>query len=98
MRSPLKLRSDAARFRRLAAGVSDRRTTDAINALAAEYEAAAASLSRWHATRERAYEMWEEQERPHGLHLDHWLSAEQELVDDERLEAGHDEDLALKRW
>ena len=26
--------------------------------------------------RGRAYEMWEEQGQPRGLHIDHWISAE----------------------
>jgi hypothetical protein len=29
------------------------------------------------AIRERAYEIWESAGRPHGMDLDHWLSAEQ---------------------
>ena len=30
--------------------------------------------------RERAYELWEQEGRPEGRHLDHWLQAEHELV------------------
>jgi Iap family predicted aminopeptidase len=30
--------------------------------------------------RERAYHFWEQEGRPEGRHLDHWLQAEQELV------------------
>jgi hypothetical protein len=29
--------------------------------------------------RERAYELWEHEGRPHGRHLDHWIQAEREL-------------------
>lgn len=28
--------------------------------------------------RERAYELWEREGRPHGRHVDHWMQAEQE--------------------
>lgn len=28
----------------------------------------------------RAYEIWEQEGRPHGLDLDHWLRAEAELA------------------
>jgi hypothetical protein len=28
--------------------------------------------------RERAYELWEREGRPHGRHLDHWVQAERE--------------------
>jgi Protein of unknown function (DUF2934) len=31
------------------------------------------------AIRERAYAIWEEQGRPEGQHLDHWLRAEAEI-------------------
>jgi Protein of unknown function (DUF2934) len=30
--------------------------------------------------RERSYQLWEQEGRPAGRHLDHWLQAEQELV------------------
>jgi hypothetical protein len=30
--------------------------------------------------RERSYQLWEQEGRPEGRHLDHWLQAEQELV------------------
>jgi hypothetical protein len=30
--------------------------------------------------RERAYQIWEQEGRPIGRHVDHWLRAEQELV------------------
>jgi hypothetical protein len=30
--------------------------------------------------RERSYQIWEQEGRPAGRHLDHWLRAEQELV------------------
>jgi hypothetical protein len=33
--------------------------------------------------RERAYQIWEEQGRPEGLHAQHWYAAEQELEEDE---------------
>lgn len=41
--------------------------------------------------RERAYQLWEQEERPEGLHLHHWLQAERELV------AEHALDLEFKR-
>jgi hypothetical protein len=28
--------------------------------------------------RERAYELWEREGRPHGRHIDHWMQAERE--------------------
>jgi hypothetical protein len=31
------------------------------------------------AIRERAYAIWEEEGRPEGCHLDHWLRAEAEI-------------------
>jgi hypothetical protein len=31
------------------------------------------------AVRERAYAIWEEEGRPEGCHLDHWLRAEAEI-------------------
>jgi len=30
--------------------------------------------------RERSYQLWEQEGRPEGRHLDHWLQAEHELV------------------
>ena len=30
--------------------------------------------------RERSYQIWEQEGRPAGRHLDHWLRAEQELL------------------
>jgi hypothetical protein len=30
--------------------------------------------------RERSYQIWEQEGRPDGRHLDHWLQAEHELV------------------
>jgi hypothetical protein len=30
--------------------------------------------------RERSYQIWEQEGRPAGRHLDHWLRAEQEVV------------------
>jgi hypothetical protein len=93
MRSPDDLRERARRYQRLAAQYPDRRTVQALTELAAEYEAAAASMERWKLTRERAHRMWEEQGRTHGHHLEHWYAAEHELVEDER----EDGDIALKR-
>jgi len=34
---------------------------------------------REQAMRERAYEIWENEGRPHGRDLEHWLSAEQQV-------------------
>ena len=34
---------------------------------------------REHAVRERAYEIWENEGRPHDRDLEHWLSAEQQV-------------------
>jgi ketosteroid isomerase-like protein len=48
--------------------------------LADEYEATALALERAQSVRRRAYQMWEEQGRPHGLHADHWYVAERELA------------------
>ena len=30
--------------------------------------------------RERSYQLWDQEGRPEGRHLDHWLQAEQELA------------------
>jgi hypothetical protein len=30
--------------------------------------------------RERSYQLWEQEGRPDGRHLDHWLQAEREVV------------------
>ena len=35
--------------------------------------------SRMQRTRERAYQIWEEEGRPEGREIDHWLQAEGEL-------------------
>ena len=79
MKSPHELRRDAERYRRLVAGVDDRRAIEAITELAAEYDELAAERER--RIRRRAYEMWEEQGRPHGLQCDHWIAAEAELAE-----------------
>lgn len=44
MKSPAELRSDAARCRRLAAGVADMRTSESLLELALSYEAEAEAL------------------------------------------------------
>ena len=36
--------------------------------------------------RERSYQIWEQEGRPHGRHLDHWLQAEHELVAENTLD------------
>jgi hypothetical protein len=36
--------------------------------------------------RERAYQLWEREGRPHGRHMDHWVQAEQETQDGQRPE------------
>lgn len=79
MKSPHELRRDAERYRRLVAGVDDRRAIEAITELAAEYDELAAERER--RIRRRAYEMWEEQGRPHGIQSDHWIAAEAELAE-----------------
>lgn len=33
---------------------------------------------------ERAYHIWQEQGRPHGRDLDHWLQAEREIAESAR--------------
>jgi Protein of unknown function (DUF2934) len=35
---------------------------------------------REQAIRERAYQIWEEESRPAGKELDHWLRAEMEII------------------
>jgi hypothetical protein len=79
MKSPHELRRDAERYRRLVAGVDDRRAIEAITELAAEYDELAAERER--RIRRRAYEIWEEQGRPHGIQSDHWIAAEAELAE-----------------
>jgi Protein of unknown function (DUF2934) len=81
MKSPHCLRREAERYRRLATGIDDRRAIEALRELAAEYdELAATLLEREQSVRRRAYEMWEQQGRPHGRHADHWAAAERELA------------------
>ena len=80
VKSPGDLREQARRFRQLASGISDRRTLEAITELAAEYEA----VARFNLVRKRAYQIWEEQGRPEGLHADHWHDAELQVAEDER--------------
>ena len=58
----------------------------AIAELAAEYEAVAAAVERFNVIRKRAYQIWEEQGRPDGLHADHWHDAELQVAEDERNE------------
>jgi hypothetical protein len=36
-------------------------------------------LAKEQAIRERAYAIWEDEGRPEGRHLDHWLRAEAEI-------------------
>ena len=36
--------------------------------------------------RERAYELWEREGRPHGRHMDHWVQAERETQGSHRAE------------
>jgi hypothetical protein len=79
MKMPDELRSEAERYRRLVVGTNDRRAIEALNELATEYDELAGHLGREQRIRRRAYEMWEEQGQPRGLHIDHWISAEQEL-------------------
>ena len=86
MKSPGDLREQARRFRQLALGIDDRRTLEAIAELAAEYEAVAAAVDRLNLVRKRAYQIWEEQGRPEGLHADHWHDAELQVAEDERNE------------
>ena len=88
MKRPGQLRRQAEHYRRLASGLTDRRTIDAITELAAEYEAVAAAMEKLELIRRRAYEIWEEQGRPDGLHADHWHDAERELAEDERNQGG----------
>jgi hypothetical protein len=94
VKSPGDLRERARRFRRLAFGIDDRRTLEAIAELAGEYEAVAAAVDRLNLVRKRAYQIWEEQGRPEGLHADHWHDAELQVIEDERNEG---EDPALRK-
>jgi Protein of unknown function (DUF2934) len=87
--SPDDLREQARHLRQLATGIDDRRTLEAIAELAAEYEAVAARMERFNLTRKRAYEMWEEQGQPEGLHAAHWHDAEVQVGEEER-NAGKD--------
>ena len=86
MKSPGDLREQARRLRQLASGIADRRTLEAIAELAAEYEAVAAALERFNLVRKRAYQIWEEQGRPDGLHADHWHDAELQVAEDKHNE------------
>jgi hypothetical protein len=94
VKSPGGLREQARHFRQLASGITDRRTLEAIRELAAEYEAVAAAVERLNLIRRRAYQIWEEQGRPEGLHADHWHDAELQVTEEERNEG---EDTALRK-
>jgi hypothetical protein len=94
VKSPGGLRERARHFRQLASGITDRRTLEAIRELAAEYEAVAAAVERLNLIRRRAYQIWEEQGRPEGLHADHWHDAELQVTEEERNEG---EDTAVKK-
>jgi len=83
MKTPHELRREAERFRRLATDIDDPWTIEALRELAVEYEELAGVLDRQELVRRRAYEMWEQQGRPHGRHADHWIVAERELADAE---------------
>jgi hypothetical protein len=58
-------------------------TTAATQQTEPEVVAAIASgdgqIANERAVRERAYAIWEEEGRPEGRHLDHWLRAEAEI-------------------
>jgi Protein of unknown function (DUF2934) len=86
VKSPSDLREQARHLRQLASGITDRRTLEAIAELAAEYEAVAAAVERFNLVRKRAYQIWEEQGRPEGLHADHWHDAELQVAEDEHNE------------
>ena len=86
VKSPGDLREQAKRLRRLAPGIADRRTLEAIAELAAECGAVAAAVERFNLVRKRAYQIWEEQGRPEGLHADHWRDAELQVAEDQRNE------------
>jgi hypothetical protein len=88
VKSPSDLREQASHLRQLASGITDRRTLEAIAELAGEYEAVAAAVERFNLVRRRAYQIWEEQGRPEGLHADHWHDAELQVAEDERNEGG----------
>jgi Protein of unknown function (DUF2934) len=81
-----ELRRVAERYRRLATDIDDRRAIEALRDLAVQYEELAVVLERERLVRRRAYEIWEQQGRPHGRHGDHWEAAEQELADAEKTE------------
>jgi len=38
--------------------------------------------------RERAYQLWEQEGRPQGRHLDHWLQAEHEVIAENAMDFG----------
>jgi Protein of unknown function (DUF2934) len=81
MKTPHELRREAQRYRQLATDIDDRRAIEALRELAAEYEELAVVLEREQLVRGRAYEIWEEEGRPHCRHADHWTAAERELAD-----------------
>jgi hypothetical protein len=85
MKTPHELRREAEQFRRLATDIDDRWTMEALRELADDYEGLALVLERQELVRKRAYEMWEQQGRPHGRHADHWVAAERELADAEKV-------------
>jgi hypothetical protein len=94
VKSPGGLREQARHFRQLASGITDRRTLEAIRELAAEYEAVAAAVERLNLIRRRAYQIWEEQGRPEGLHADHWHDAELQVAEEDHNEG---EDTAVRK-
>jgi hypothetical protein len=47
-----------------------------------------------HAIRERAFALWEADDRPEGRELEYWLRAEQELAPSHQSDAGEEDPLA----
>jgi Protein of unknown function (DUF2934) len=93
MKGPGELREQARRYRELASKFTDERLLHATTELAQKYEAEAAKMELVQTSagaemtdgtpsiRERAYQIWEEQGRPEGLHDHHWRLAELELAE-----------------
>ena len=80
MKKSSELRQLAERYRRLKNQIIDPRAVQALCDLAGEFEMTATALDERQLVRERAHEIWVEQGRPEGRHLEHWVAAERELA------------------
>lgn len=84
MKRVSELRQQAQRYRRLERQISDSRAVGAMYDLVDKLEMTAQELEQRHLTRERAYKIWIEQGRPEGREVEHWITAEREIINQYR--------------